>query len=367
MSDKLILTAGPSITEKELAYVADAVQNGWNENWNAYILRLEEAFRAHHNMAKAIATSSCTGAMHIALMTMGIGPGDEVIVPDVTWISTASVVRYVGATPVFCDVAETSWCMDPVKLEALVTPRTRAIMPVHLYGHPADMPAIMKVARKHGLMVLEDAAPALGAEVAGHRVGSFGDFAAYSFQGAKLVVGGEGGVLLIRDATQHANARQLNRMGLSEDKALWSERIGYKYHMSNMQAALVLAQFERLEELVERKRAIHARYARNFDGCDHIRLSGELPGCRAIHWMPSVEVLGCVAARRLELIAEMKRRNVDSRPVFYPISSMPMFERAENPVAYRIGHAAINLPSGHSLTDDQIDYVSETVMTVCYA
>lgn len=365
MTEKMILTAGPSITERELAYVTDAVKHGWNNDWNGYILRLEAAFRDFHSMSHAMATAHCTGAMHIALLTLGIGPGDEVIVPDITWVSTAAVVAYVGATPVFCDIESDSWNMCPRSLEDRITPRTKAIMPVHMYGQPANMPEIMPIAKKHGLWVVEDAAPSLGAEIGGQRVGSFGDFSAYSFQGAKLAVGGEGGMLLIRDPAHYSLARQNNRMGLDHERALWSVKIGYKYHMSNIQAALILAQFERLEELIERKRAINARYFKNLNGNPYVKVTGDLPNRRSVHWMTSIEVQDCDNDRRQSIMAALKKANIDTRPVFYPLSSMPMFKRTENPVAYRVGHAGINLPSGHNLTDAEIDYVSEKVLDIC--
>lgn len=362
---EMILTAGPSITEHEIAYVTDAVTHGWNREWNGYLKRFEAAFAAYIGVRHAFATSSCTGAMHMALKALGIGPGDEVIVPETTWIATAASVTYVGATPVLCDVAEGSWCLDPAAFEAMITERTKAVMPVHLYGHPAAMPQIVEIARRHGLFVIEDAAPAVGAEVAGRRAGSFGDLAAFSFQGAKVMVTGEGGMLVTNSDDLAERLTRIGDQGRDPKKPLWNTEIGLKYKMSNIQAALGLAQLERIEILVERKREINARYAANLGDLNSIAVSGELPGCRSIHWMSSIEVKGADAARRDAIMAALRTRNVDSRPVFYPLSSMPPFERrAENPVAYRIGHSAINLPSGHNLTDDQIDHVSESVRAV---
>lgn len=363
---KMILTAGPSITEKEISYVTDAITNGWNEHWGDYIKKFQSSFASYVGVKHAMATSSCTGAMHIALSTLGIGPGDEIIVPEITWVATSAVVRYVGATPVFCDIAEGSWCMDPASMESKITPRTKAIMPVHLYGHPADMPEIMRIAKKHNLVVLEDAAPSVGAKIGGEKTGSFGDMAAFSFQGAKVMVTGEGGMLVCNDDKLMERASIISDHGRDLEKVLWNNEIGLKYKMSNLQAALGLAQLERIEELVERKREIHARYARNFEGCNNFAVNKELPGCRSIQWMTSIEVFGVDAKRRLGLIDEFRKQLVDTRPVFYPLSSMPMFKRDEdNKVAYRTGHSAINLPSGHNLTNDQIDYASEVIRKVC--
>jgi perosamine synthetase len=181
---KKILTAGPTISQREIDYVLDAVQNGWNENWSGYLTRFERGFADYVGTRFALATSSCTGALHLALMALGVGPGDEVLVPEVTWIATASAVTYTGAKPVFVDIDPATWCMDPASVRRAITPRTKAIMPVHLYGHPTDMKTISQMAEEHGLLVLEDAAPALGAEVEGRKVGSFGHVAAFSFQGA---------------------------------------------------------------------------------------------------------------------------------------------------------------------------------------
>jgi perosamine synthetase len=365
---KMILIAGPSITEREIGYVTDAITNGWNEHWGDYLKRFQTSFAEYVGVKHAMATSSCTGAMHIALKVLGIGPGDEVLVPEITWVATASVVRYVGATPVFVDVAEGSWCMDPASLERKITPRTKAIMPVHLYGHPADMPAIMAIAEKHNLLVLEDAAPSVGAVVGGRRTGSFGHMAAFSFQGAKVMVTGEGGMLVSNDDALMERSGIVGDHGRDPHKVLWNNEVGHKYKMSNLQAALGLAQLERIEELVDRKREIHARYSRNLAGSNALYVNQELPGCRSIHWMTSVEIKGLDATARLALIDELRSQLIDTRPVFYPLSSMPMFERdQDNTVAYRIGHSAINLPSGHNISDADIDYTSEVLLRVCGA
>ena len=188
--EKLILTAGPSITDKEISYVNDAITNGWNENWNKYIVKFEDAFSKYIGIKHAMTTSSCTGAMHLALKALGVKEGDEVLVPEITWVATASVVTYVGAKPVFVDIENDTWCMDPKSVKASITPRTKAIMPVHLYGHPADMDEIIEIANHHNLIILEDAAPSLGAEYKGKKTGSFGNASAFSFQGAKIATTG---------------------------------------------------------------------------------------------------------------------------------------------------------------------------------
>jgi perosamine synthetase len=363
MEQSLIRTAGPSITQREIDYVTDAVKNGWNANWNGYLGRFEKAMSDYLGIRHAMTTSSCTGALHLAVASLGIGSGDEVIVPDLSWVATASAVAYTGATPVMCDIVEGSWCIDPVAAAELITPRTKAIMPVHLYGHPADMPAVVQLAKKHGLKVIEDAAPAVGAAVSGRKVGTWGDCSAFSFQGAKMLVTGEGGMLVTNNDEVFERARVIGDHGRHPTIPLWAVEVGFKYKMSNMQAAMGLAQLERIDELIERKRYINARYRANLAGVNSFAVTDELPGCHSIHWMTSIEVFGMDDQQRSASMLALRKLRVDTRPVFKPMSSMPMFhQRAENPVARRIGGSAINLPCAHDLTDGDIDYVSETVM-----
>jgi perosamine synthetase len=227
------------------------------------------------------------------------------------------------------------------------------------------MPAIMQFAERHDLRVVEDAAPAVGAEVGGHRTGSFGSFAAFSFQGAKILSTGEGGMLVTDDAELMARAQVLGDHGRDPARALWNTEVGYKYKMSNLQAAMGLAQLERIEELVERKRWINARYREALADFPTLRVSGELPGCRSIHWMTSVEIAGLDQVVREDLMKELREAQIDTRPVFYPLSSMPMFEGDPCPVAARVGASAINLPSGHMRTEEEIEYVCEHLVSAC--
>jgi len=289
---KMILTAGPSITEKEISYVTDAVTNGWNDNWNGYITKFEDEFARYIGVDNAMTTSSCTGALHLGLLALGIGPGDEVIVPDITWVATASAVTYVGATPIFCDVDEVSWCMNIASAESLITSKTKAIFPVHLYGHPANMPEIMQLAERHNLKVIEDAAPSIGAQVNGQKTGTFGDVSGFSFQGAKILVTGEGGMLVTNNQSLFNRIKSLGDHGRNPKYPLSAVEVGYKYKMSNLQAALGLAQIERVNELIDRKREINALYANLLKENDKVRVSSELEGCKSIHWMTSIELIG---------------------------------------------------------------------------
>lgn len=354
---QIILTAGPTISSREVAYGVDAVKNGWNDKWGEYLGKFEKTFAGYVGTSHAMATSSCTGAMHLALLAAGIGEGDEVIVPELTWIATASAVVYTGATPVFCDIDPESWTMLPESVERLITSRTKAIMPVHLYGHPCDMNPLLELARKHNLFLFEDSAQAIGAEYYGRKTGSIGNAASFSFQGAKAVVTGEGGMLVTSDAELMDRARIIGDHGRSKTKVLFNESIGFKYKMSNVQAAIGLAQIERAEEIVERRIQIFKWYQERLQDIPEISINGQKPWAKNIYWMSSIVLSDKVPLERDAFIAELKQRKVDSRPIFYPISAFPMFTQAANPTAYHVGLRGINLPSGHNRTEEEIDYI----------
>ncbi|CAN5563856.1 N/A [soil metagenome] len=359
MQKKTILTAGPSITEREIDYVLDAVTYGWNQNWNSYLVRFEQLFARAIGTRFAMSTSSCTGAMHLALLALGVGPGDEVIVPEITWVATASAVNYCGATPVFVDVDADTWCMDIESAERAITPQTKVIAPVHLYGHPVDMVALTALARKHNLKILEDAAPALGSEVNGRRVGGLGDIGAFSFQGAKLLTTGEGGMLVTSDEALFDRIRHLSDHGRDLKDPHKNTITGFKYKMSNLQAALGLAQLERLEELVDKKRCIFGWYQERLSGLPGIRLNCEQAWAHNNYWMTSIVLDEGGARKRDGVMATLKQSGIDSRPFFRPLSSLPMYQNRQdqNPVAYEVASQGINLPSGHNLTEAEIDRV----------
>lgn len=364
MTTRMILTAGPSITHKEIAYVLDAVTHGWNDNCDAYLKRFERAFADYLGVRFALATSSCTGALHLALLGLGIGPGDEVLVPEITWVASASAVVYCGARPVFVDVDSQTWCLDVDSARRAITPRTRAVMPVHLYGHPANMVALTRLAREHGLFVVEDAAPALGAEVNGRKVGSLGHVAAFSFQGAKIMTTGEGGMLVTDDERLFERVKQLADHGRDPYRQFQVTMTGYKYKMSNLQAALGLAQLERIDELVTKKRILFDLYRKRLENVVGLQLNTERPWARNSYWMTSVILDERLGVSRDQVIAGLRQRSIDSRPFFPPLSSLPMYEnrQEQNPVAYRVSRQGINLPSGHNLTEADIDRVCRVLL-----
>lgn len=364
--NEMILTAGPSISAREAVYAYDAAKLGWNRNWSYYLTRFETQFSEYVGAKYALATSSCTGALQIALLALGIGPGDEVIVPDQTWVATANAVRYVGATPVFSDVELDSWCIDADSIERSITPKTKAIICVHMYGHPARMNRIKGVAEKYNLRTIEDAAPAIGAEWMGQRCGSFGDFAAFSFQGAKLLVTGEGGMLVTNNRDLYEIAKKVWDQGRNPSRDFWIDDHGVKFKMSNIQAAIGLGQLERVDELVDMKRRLFSWYERELSGVNGIVLNKEVEGARSIYWMSSIRLLEDNPISRDALREQLKLKNIDTRPVFPAISQYPIWETTIAPRvnADLIGRQSINLPSGVCLRRSEVLYICDQIRTI---
>lgn len=360
-----ILTAGPSISARETSYVLDAARYGWNHQWSSYIKRFEAAFSEYLGVKHALSTSSCTGALQLALLALKIGPGDEVIVPDLTWVASAQVVNYVGATPVFADIQPDSWCLDPDSFESKITKRTKAVIPVHLYGHPAEMDRILEVAKKYNLYVVEDAAPSIGAEFKGQKTGTFGDFAAFSFQGAKLLVTGEGGMLVTNNDELYKKVYTIWDQGRVPG-TFWINETGWKYKMSNIQAAFGLGQLERVDSLIEAKRRIFSWYAEGLRGVTQVKLNHEQEWGRSIYWMSSIILHDNTGITRDELCAALKRRNIDTRPVFPAISQYPIWPKPQQPQpnAKRVGESAINLPSGVCLKREQVEYICNSIKDI---
>jgi perosamine synthetase len=351
----------PSITALETGYAADAAANGWGDRCYEYIARFEELFRTHLGVKHAIATSSCTGALHIGLAALGLQPGDEVIIADINWIASAAPITYLGAKPVFVDILPDSWCIDPEKAEAAITPRTKAILAVHLYGNLCDMDALRAIGTRHGIAIIEDAAEAIGSQWHGHRAGSLGDFATFSFHGSKTVTTGEGGMFVTQDDALFEKVRTLSNHGraVGQARQFWPEAVGYKYKMSNLQAAVGCAQLERIDELVAGKRRAFEFYA------DHLRhlplkMNPEPVGTVNGYWMPTAVVDADVAFDREALLAAFKAENIDGRVFFWPLSMLPMFEnRKDNVVSYSIDSRARNLPSYHDIDESQLRRVED--------
>lgn len=361
---KKIFYAKPSITDLEISYVTDAIRHGWAEHCYDYIKRLQTSFQDYLGVKYALPTSSCTGAIHLALAALGIKEGDEVIAPDITWAASVVPVVYLKAKPVLVDILPDSWCINPAKIEAAITPKTKAILVVHLYGNLVEMDAVLEIARKYNLPVIEDTAEAIGSEYKGRKAGSMADIGVFSFHGTKTMTTGEGGMLVTNNPSLFEQTSILADHGRNPrtNKMFWMEQIGYKYKMSNLQAAMGCAQLERLDELVDKKREVFKWYLECFKNTAVVRWNPEPPYTKNSFWMPTIIFDESVQIQRDNLIRQMAKRNISMRPFFYPISSMPMFkEKRENKVSYAIYERGLNLPSYFDLTWEDVRYVCETL------
>ena len=370
---KRIPVSGPWITQREIDYVADAAATAWYENANVYNDRFEKAFARAVGVRHAVALPSCTSAIHLALAASGIGPGDEVIVPDLTWIASVAPVVYMGATPVFADVDPQTWCLSADAAAALITPRTKAIIPVDLYGGMPDMVALRALARTHGLLFIEDAAEAVGSRYQGRMAGSFGDAGVFSFHGSKTLTTGEGGMLVTESDELVARVLKLRDHGRPPgDKMFFNDEVAYKYKMSSMQAALGLAQVERLDELIARKREIFSWYQEKLATVDGLTLNAEPAGVENSYWMVTVLAERSLGLDKRTLMSRMSDESVDCRPIFSPLSSIPAFAgspeaekaRRRNVVSNSVGACGINLPSGFNVDRATAHLVAEALVRV---
>lgn len=360
----------PSITEKEVAYATDAARNGWGERCYEYINRFEELFKQHLGVNYAIATSSCTGALHMGLAALGIGPGDEVILADTNWIASAAPITYLGAKPVFVDILPDTWCLDPARVKEAITPKTKAIIAVHLYGNLCEMDELMAIGEQHGIPVIEDAAEAIGSIYHGKRAGSIGRFGAFSFHGTKTVTTGEGGMFVTNDAKLYEHVLTLSNHGRArgQTKQFWPDMVGFKYKMSNIQAAIGCGQLERIEELIGRKREILHFYKERLEAMPGITMNPEPPGTVNGAWMPTAVFDPNTGITREALQDAFAQVNIDARVFFWPLSSLTMFEsQPHNRVAYDIPERAINLPSYDELTESELERVVNVLKQVISA
>ncbi len=339
----------PSITELEVAYATDAARNGWGEHCYDYIIRFEEAFRQHLGVRHALATSSCTGALHMGFHALGIGPEDEVIMADTNWVATAAPIVHLGAVPVFVDILSDSWCLDPEQVEAAITPKTRAIVAVHLYGNLCAMDRLLDIGERHGIPVIEDAAEAIGSQWHGRRAGSLGRFGVFSFHGTKTLTTGEGGMFVTNDSNLYEQVLTLSNHGRArgEPRQFWPERVGFKYKMSNIQAAIGCAQLERIDDLIREKRETFMRYWELFSSLP-VRMNPEPPYVVNGYWMPTMVVDESVRFDRDQLLQALQDHGIDGRVFFWPLSStaIPGRKASLQPfLSETIYQRSINLPS----------------------
>jgi perosamine synthetase len=366
----------PALGERELEYVTDCVQTGWVSSAGTYLDRFEEAWALHCGAQFGVAVSSGTGALQAAVASLGIEPGDEIILPSFTIISCVQAILAAGGQPVLVDCDPETWCMDVGRVAARINDRTRALMPVHIYGHPVDMDPLRVLAERHGLAIIEDAAEAHGAEyLSGHatgsgtwrRCGGLGDLSAFSFYANKLVTTGEGGMVLTNDPDRAAFLRRYRNLGFAPPRRFEHRELGANLRMTNMQAALGLAQVERIEGIVARKRWMGRAYSERLADIPGLRLPVERPWARSVYWMYGVVLERQPPMQAEDLARSLIERGVQSRPFFLGMHEQPVlkergfFSQESYPVTERIARAGLYLPSGLTLTESQIDEVCEAV------
>jgi perosamine synthetase len=346
----------PDLTGNETRYVVDCIESTWISSKGSYIGRFETSFAQRVGVAEATAVCNGTVALHLAMLALGIGAGDEVIVPTLTYIASVNAVTYTGAVPVFADSLPDTWQIDPEDVRRRITPQTKAIMAVHLYGHACDMEALREIAREHRLFLVEDCAEAIGSLFKGRHVGNMGDIATFSFFGNKTLTTGEGGMVVSSDPTLMERARHFKGQGLAAHREYWHDVVGFNYRMTNICAALGVAQLERLDGFLRRKRALAAAYRDGLAGLP-VSVHGEHPDVHHSYWM--VAVLVDDSADREPLRQWLAAQGIETRPVFYPVHTMPIYSSRfqRHPVAEDLARRGINVPSWPALRDDEVERV----------
>ena len=366
---QLIPYTKPSVTALEVGYASDAAANGWGHACYRYLDRFEREFAERIGSSRAVATSSGTGALHLGMAALGIGAGDEVILADSNWIATVAPITHLQATPVFVDILPDTWCIDPSLAESAITSRTKAIIATHLYGNLCDLDRLQSICQRHGIYLIEDAAEAIGATYRGRHAGSVGAFGAFSFHGTKTITTGEGGALVTSNPDIWESVLMLNNHGRAQDETrhFWPSQIGYKFRMSNIQAALGCGQLLRWEELTERKRWILDYYRQHLEEYDFISMNPSIDGMVEGAWMPNVVFSESANVSRESLLSAFQRMGIDGRPFFWPLRSLPLFTGSEPPgqIATSIASRSLNLPSFHAISEAQLDTVVETVLSTC--
>lgn len=352
--------------DEELSQLAECIRENWI-TMGAKVRRFEELFARYCGVRHAMAACNGTASLHLALIAVRVGPGDEVILPDLTYVASANAVVYCGAKPALCDVTPDTGCLDPEKVERRITRRTKAIMAVHLYGHPCDMDALREIGRKHGIAVVEDAAEAHGAEVNGKRAGSLGDVGSFSFYGNKMITTGEGG-MCTTDCDEIAQRVRLYRgQGVDPGKRYWHPVVGYNYRMTDLQGAVGCAQMQRIAGVLSQRRRLAAAYEERLKDSG-LLLPVEKPWARNAYWMYSIAVPGIFSDERDRIIRALSERGVEARPVFYPLHQLPPYaslgDDSEFPVATRLGRSGISLPTHGAMTDADVERVVESLQAV---
>ncbi len=366
MNKKLIPVAAANLGKEELSNVIKAVKSGWVSWRGEFIEKFEKNFAKYLGVKYATTVSSGTAGLHLALLALGVKKGDEVIIPDLTYVATANAVAYVGAKPIMVDVESDYWCIEPKAILKAITKKTKAIIPVHLYGNVCDMEEIFKIAKKYKLYVIEDAAEAQGAEYGGKKIGSLGDVCVFSFFGNKIMTTGEGGMVATNDRKIYERINFLKNQAQDVKNKYWHPEIGFNYRMTNFEAAIGCAQLQKINLFVGKKRKIFGWYKKYLSGLKDITLNQERKNTKSVYWMASL-VLGKNIRRKISrgnLMKLLKKDGIETRPFFYLLSKMPMYrkeQRYSNLVAYNLSQNGLNLPSGTTSTENEVKFVCEAL------
>jgi perosamine synthetase len=355
--------AVPDISEEETVNVLEAIRSGWISSKGPYVKQFESEFARYIGVNQGIATANGTVALHLAIVALGIREGDEVIVPTLSFIAAANAVTYAGAKVIFADSHPDYWCIDPKDVERKISKNTKAVIAVHLYGHPCDMDSILASSKERGLKVIEDCAEAHGAEYKGKKVGSFGDVSCFSFYGNKTITTGEGGMCLTNDIDLAERMRILRDHGMSPRRRYWYDVVGFNYRMTNIQAAIGVAQMKKVDKLIERKRQIADIYQHVLAGTEHLTLAPAMPWARSSYWFYSVLVK--TEGIREKIINYLDNEGIETRPFFPPIHSLPPYSKDDTehfPISEQLSSRGINLPGGPILSDDHVQEVAYTLL-----
>lgn len=372
---KKIPSAGPSITQSEIDLVNEAIQYGWGNKMNWYIDQFVSEFSAYIGVKYCLPTAHCTDAIHLAMIAMEIGPGDEVIVPDLTWVASVSPIVQVGATPVFVDIDPINWCITAEEIEKNITPKTKAVVVVDLLGNMPEWHEILELCERKNIRIIEDAAEGLGATYKGSQAGSFGEVSLFSYSPTKLIMSGQGGSFCTNEYSLYKKAKLFSHHGIDKEltgKYYWSTIAGHNYNWTNLQAALALAQLRRIEELIEYKKWLFDEYEKHLGNIPEVTLSPVKKNVKPVKWITVAVIDSSYGFDKEKLIEAFEKYNIDMRPMFYPLSSMPPFKKyinvknisEINQVSYDLSRFAICLPNGNNLKAQDIEYICDSLKEI---
>jgi perosamine synthetase len=369
--NKKIFVSQPFLKDKEGEFVIDALKSGAiSGNFGEFIDKFENDFAGYCGCEYGVSTTSGTTALHLALAALKIGPGDEVLVSSFTNMATFFAVLYRGAKPIPIDIEPDTWNINPVLIKNKITPRTKAILVVHIYGHPVNMDPILEIAKKHGLFVVEDAAEAHGAEYKGKKVGSLGDIGCFSFYANKIITTGEGGMVTTNKKEYAERAKSLKSLAFGDDNKFMHKDIGFNYRMTNLQAAIGCAQLERIDFIIENKRKIADFYRKNLEDIPGIQLPAEKPYAKNVYWMFHIVLRGPLKGKRQCVMEELRKRGIETREAFIPYNMQEIFikkgltKKEDCPIANEVAENGFYLPSGPILSDEELSFVSESVKEI---